>query len=189
MYVKDGSILNHMPPQRATRSFPVNSRRQQRLSSASDRGFYFPPHTLCSPRCTRSPLQHTHQSRHRHGNCNSLAPMLNLSRPCTHAPPGWNFFFSTPTTELIDWLHSMASTRWDVSFHSRFAPLNAVCTAGRKVALWLSRLSPDGGLWEALTCLQNVPWRMWNILSPLFFFYPLLLISPSHSLSHQIVSG
>lgn len=28
----------------------------------------------------------------------------------------------------------------------------------------LSSLSPDGGLWKALNCLQNIPWRMWNIL-------------------------
>lgn len=48
----------------------------------------------------------------------------------------------------------------------------------------LFRLSPDGGLWKALNCLQNVPWRMWNDLllcCSLFFFSFNLTISLSLS--------
>lgn len=62
-----------------------------------------------------------------------------------------------------------------------------VYTTGGKRCFRLSSLSPDGGLWKALKCLQNIPWRMLNIL--LFCAVRFLLISPSHSLSHQIVSG
>ena len=47
-----------------------------------------------------------------------------------------------------------------------------LCTLrGGKWRFRLSRLSPDGGLWKALKCLQNVPWRMWNILLFLCCFF------------------
>lgn len=50
---------------------------------------------------------------------------------------------------------------------------NIMYTTGGKWRFRLSRLSPDGGLWKALKCLQNVPWRMLNIL----LFYAVLFFS------------
>ncbi len=61
-------------------------------------------------------------------------------------------------------LPAVPDTCWGSPFtHCSFFPM--LCTLqGGKWRFRLSRLSPDGGLWKALNCLQNVPWRMWNIL-------------------------
>ena len=73
-------------------------------------------------------------------------------------------------------------------FHSLFLFLMLCTLQGGKWRFRLSRLSPDGGLWKALNCLQNVPLKDVKY-SPLLCCSFFLLISPSHSLSHQIVSG
>lgn len=54
-------------------------------------------------------------------------------------------------------------------------------TTGRKETVQPLQAVPGWWALKALTCLQNVPWRMWIIL--LFCAVFFSLISPSHSLS------
>lgn len=68
-----------------------------------------------------------------------------------------------PNFDLV-WSSSSAKRMLKYSFHSLFLFLMLCAQQGGKWRFRLLRLSPDGGLWKALNCLQNVPWRMWNIL-------------------------
>lgn len=103
---------------------------------------------------------------------NSAAPLLLLSIKLSLIP--------TLTGSLV--FPAVPDTCWEFFFpfthRSFFLPQRG------RWRFRLFRLSPDGGLWKALNCLQNVPWRMWNDLllcCSLFFFSFNLTISLSLS--------